>query len=225
VLPSIAEVFPHDDPVARFVVAMGIAANDVDRVVKSAHVAAKNDEPWFIGLVRLATGHTFEAMVALRRWREHSPEVADFLQQLPGGVRAHLKTATGMEQRVGGGAIEHLRHRTFHYPHPGPDARGTDDELAAFLRSETAQRNEATFMIDAETAISHFGFADVAAATLAFGAHDQERFREQVRLALSGAVAFVRFFRGLMDAYAQRTDSTWGPTGRLAGRQPDTDHD
>jgi mevalonate pyrophosphate decarboxylase len=69
-MSSIAEVFPHDDPVARFVVAMSMARNDVRHALTRAGEANDQDDPEFGYWVRMATGHFFEAAYALSHWRQ-----------------------------------------------------------------------------------------------------------------------------------------------------------
>ena len=50
---SIADVFPHDDITARFVVAMSIARNDIELALRDGIRAAERDAPDFTYRVRV----------------------------------------------------------------------------------------------------------------------------------------------------------------------------
>jgi len=62
----IPEVFPPDDPAARFVVAMSMANNDIDRALADLIRSVDEDRPDFTYRVRLLTGHLVEAIDAQR---------------------------------------------------------------------------------------------------------------------------------------------------------------
>jgi hypothetical protein len=70
----VAEVFPAKDPVARFMVTVSMARNDVRHALFEAGNANKASEPDFAYWVRLSTAHFFEAVTAIRSWRQ-LPEV------------------------------------------------------------------------------------------------------------------------------------------------------
>lgn len=60
----IRDVFPADDPEARFVVAMSMARNDVKYCVQQAVRAGANADPEFWYLVRVSYGHPIEGLEA-----------------------------------------------------------------------------------------------------------------------------------------------------------------
>jgi hypothetical protein len=129
---SIAEVFPHADSVARFVVAMSMARNDVRHALTRAGEANDKDDPEFGYWVRMATGHFFEAAYALSHWRQVD-EVKRFIDRLPQDGRDALRDASSAIQKMGPGVLEHSRDRTFHYPYPTSRYQ-TDEELEDALK-------------------------------------------------------------------------------------------
>src|SRR5262245_32606121 len=116
-MATISEAFPPDDPVARFVVSMAMAANDIEHALRAAGAANEADEPEFGYWVRLSIGHLFEAQLALNHWRAYD-EVKNLLRKLPETATEDLKRVAGLAQRVGAELLEHNRHLTFHYPYP-----------------------------------------------------------------------------------------------------------
>lgn len=104
----IRDVFPADDPEARFVVAMSMARNDVKYCVQQAVRAGANDDPEFWYLVRVSYGHPIEGLEALGRWRQHNSDVQAFLRRLPqdigsrcGRIRPHGADTTPRRLRPG----------------------------------------------------------------------------------------------------------------------------
>jgi len=75
----IPSVFPPDRSDARFVVAMAMARNDIDRALRdlidSGAVAGQD----FSYRLRLVTGHLVEAIDALGSYRQNFPEVRALL--------------------------------------------------------------------------------------------------------------------------------------------------
>ena len=65
----VPEVFPPDDPVARFVVSMTMAAR-FDRAMRDVLRAGDNDDPDFSYRVRLSVRHLVEALDSLRSYSE-----------------------------------------------------------------------------------------------------------------------------------------------------------
>ena len=61
----IPDVFQPTSVQARFVVAMAIAKNDIERALRDILRAGENDDPDFTYRIRLATGHLVEALDAL----------------------------------------------------------------------------------------------------------------------------------------------------------------
>ncbi|MET0510839.1 MAG: hypothetical protein ABW135_04060 [Thermoleophilaceae bacterium] len=194
-MPTFAEVFPSNDPVARFVVAMSIARNDIRHALKQAGAANDLDSPDFTYWIRVASGHFFEAEGALREWRKVD-EVRRFIEKLPSDGKDALGKVCSAVQKMGPGALEHVRERTFHYPSPVSRYR-LDEELAEALR---ALSDEEVGLVEADGFV-RWCFADDVALVLAYDKHDPARLREQSEIARDGAVGFVNFAQGAMEAY------------------------
>jgi hypothetical protein len=217
-MSTIADVFPHDDAEARFVVAMSMARNDLRHAMQQAGEANTADAPEFYYWVRLAMGHLFEGIDALNRWRQHTPEVRAFLKRLPAAARRDLAAASGTLQTVGGGAVEQTRHRTFHYPRPNPKYDpDSDTELFEVLKSLGGE--PATVAARAgDPRDLRLSFADLAALMLAMSRHagdeDQPELRRQVKATLDGAGAFVRFAEAALGLFLDQR----GERGELEAR-------
>jgi hypothetical protein len=136
---SITEAFPPDDAVACFVVTMAWVRTDVRYAIEQVGRANCAGALEFAFWIRFANGFVYEAIHALKAWRQHSPPVATFLRDLPSEAQEHLRQVAGVEQRIGNNALEHLRNRVFHYPHPDPGRMNASvEELPQSARFETA---------------------------------------------------------------------------------------
>jgi hypothetical protein len=166
-LTSIAEAFPPDDPVARFVIAMAMAANDIEDALRAAGAANEASEPEFGYWVRLSIGHLFEAQLALNHWRSYD-EVKKLLHKLPESAKANLKRVAGLAQKVGSDLLEHNRHLTFHYPYPDrgkePDY---DQQLTEVMRELGDQDVDLFVRYEKDGANIRWRFADKVALHLA----------------------------------------------------------
>jgi hypothetical protein len=208
-MSSIAEVFPHDDPVARFVVAMSMARNDVRHALTQAGRANEEGDPEFTYWVRIATGHYFEAAYALDHWRQ-LPEVRSLIDQLPQDGRDALRQATSAIQKIGNDALEYSRNRTFHYPYP-TSRYPSDQEFTDTLQA--LGKEEATLVVESDRyGWFRLQFADRVAEGLAVRKYDPAKIREQFTLARDGAVGFVNF--------ATRAWETYGRTRGLELGEP-----
>lgn len=195
----IGDVFPADDPEARFIVAMSMARNDVKLAVQRAAQANADDAPEFGYFVRLSYGHLAEGLEALQRWRQHCPEVRRFLKTLPqdatrqrAEAEACLKTA--MKRRV-----DRVRHRTFHYPSPNPRKQPDfDSELREVLAALADE--QALIVAAAENPGNlRLHFADRVALLLALG--EDEPTQTELETILQGSVSFARFIGGALATY------------------------
>lgn len=199
----IADVFPHDNAEARFVVAMSIARNDIKHVMKRAGQANTDDDPAFGYLVRLAYGHLVEGVAALQRWRQHSSEVQRFLKTLPKTVTRDRAQAEACLKKVPNGALQHARHRTFHYPSPNPDRQPDfDSELQQVLKALGGK--PATMMVaNKDPSDIRLYFADDVALHLALGCHDADEAKARVETdaVIDGCGAFARFVDAALAAY------------------------
>ena len=69
----IPEVFSPEDPLARFVVAMSMANNDINRAFRDLLRSADEDTPDFAYRVRVLIGYLVEAIDALNFYTEKVP--------------------------------------------------------------------------------------------------------------------------------------------------------
>lgn len=208
---KVPECFPPDDRLALFVVSMTMAANDVQYAVNHAvranprdqEVGSSSAQERFGFWVRLGYGFLFEGVDALEAWEQEEP-VQRILSQLPLGGAEALKKVRGARQQIGPKALEHVRHNTFHYPHP--DQGKTPDssvELAGVLRSLTDQVADIDLSDEAEHT---FRFADQVVLGMAFRErHDptDQRFVEQSERVVVAAVAFVELVKYIYLVYCQ----------------------
>jgi hypothetical protein len=207
-MATLGETFPHDDELARFVVAMGMARNDIEYTALTAGHANTDDAPEFYYLVLVSMGLLFEATHALKQWRQESSTVRAFLGRLPEKAKKDLATATGLAQRVGPGVLKHARNRTFHYPHPMIEhGVNLDAELADVLKTN-AREDAAIIVRAAEPRRLHFEFSGKVALGLALNKHstEDEKLRKQTIATLNGTGAFVRLVDALVSAYFEARD-------------------
>lgn len=212
-MATIGEVFPHEDCIARFVVAMGMAANDVKYCnLKAAKANDDDDDPAFHYLTRLAFAHTFEALYALQAWRNSDAGVRKFLDRLPEEAKAKLKQATDAAREIGG-ELEHARNRTFHYPYPSakfnPDA---DQELVEILEALSDEEAVLGFTIsdEGEPTDVHLDFAEKAALLAALHKYDASNLKEQIVLVRDASLAFHGFASHLVAFYLDDRGISFG---------------
>ncbi len=218
------DVFPPDDPLARFVLAMGAAANDVDGADEDARRA--NDPPGtndpdhthrtrFTYRVRLQLGHFFEAIAALKAWRRDEVEVRRLLAALSPRGKARLKLVCGVEQRVGPAVLRSVRNNSFHYPKPGTDyIPDPVEELADAIRKNPD--TEAGFDVlvptngppgqDPPRTRRRYRFADQMMLSIAFGGYepDEKKARKQMDLVHQAAEEFAELVDEIFDLYCKR---------------------
>lgn len=205
-MASISEAFPPDDPVARFVVSMAMAANDIEHALRAAGAANQADEPEFGYWVRLSIGHLFEAQLALNHWRSYD-EVKKLLNKLPEKAKADLKTVAGLAQKVGAELLEHNRHLTFHYPYPDRGKEPDYDQQLAEVMRELGEADVDLFVrYEKDGANIRWRFADKVALQLAMRKYDladQEKQNWEATETRDASCAFVRFFKALLGTYAE----------------------
>ena len=199
--PRFRTVFPAGDALAPFVVAVAIAGNDIEHALRQAVRANEDDRPEFTYWVRVANGFTFEGVRALQAWRRDS-EVKRFLDRLPVKGRKQLKKVSGVEQKMGPGALEEMRNQTFHYPRPEPNYNpDSADRLREILKAEAEAEVEMDQLADGSI---RFTFADSMALGLAIGKHyppDDPRFIPQANEAMEGSIAFANLAKDIVFAY------------------------
>jgi len=209
--PIVPDCFPPDDRVALFVVSMAMAGNDVEyalRQVVLANPEGASDEDRarnrFSQKVRLTYGFLFEGIDALKAWAKDEPDVVKLLRALPPDGAALLKQVRGLEQQIGPDAIAHVRHHTFHYPHPDP-AKNPDS--TAELAEVIATADDVIARVDARSDGEHtFPFADQIAVGLSLSRHDD--IEVQGAKVPTGAVAFVHLVRHIHLRYCNERGIT-----------------
>jgi hypothetical protein len=207
----IPDVFPPEDPLARFVVAMSMANNDISRAFRDLLRSDDEGTPDFSYRVRVLIGYLVEAIDALSFYSAELPEVPKLLRGLPADARQHLKVVRGTLQRAGPKALAEVRDNTFHYPSPNPAYTPTSDEK---LRDALAALGHIGVKMhyDDRTKAMTFNFADEAAFNLAMGEPTigNEEALRRAEIARDGGLAFVQWATVLVRTYMTRTDAYFG---------------
>lgn len=218
---SVPDVFAPDDRVALFCLSMAMAANDVEYAIRQAILAnpdgASDEERErlrFSQKVRLTYGFLFEGIDALKAWRQQEPAVAKLLRELPKDGTKLLKKVCGLEQEVGRKTIAHVRHNTFHYPHPEPSkAERAEAQVKELGEVIVGLEDRAATVAMSEEAQHTFPFADQVALRMALLRHDEDA-QAPVR---DGAVAFVNLVRHIHKRFCEQR----GISFELVGEGPD----
>jgi hypothetical protein len=219
---SVPDVFAPDDRVALFCVSMAMAANDIEYALRQAVLAnpdgASDEERErlrFSQKVRLTYGFLFEGIDALKAWRQQEAVVVTLLRELPQDGAKLLTKVCGLEQQIGTATIAHVRHNTFHYPHPEPSKAGRAAVQLAELGEVIASLDERTATVAMSEEAQHtFPFADQVALRMALLRHDDE---DAQALVADGAVAFVNLVRHIHKRFCEQRDISF----ELVGEGPD----
>jgi hypothetical protein len=207
----IPDVFPPEDPLARFVVAMSMANNDIGRAFRDLLRSAGEGTPDFAYRVRVIIGYLVEAIDALNFYSAKLPEVQKLLKRLPTDAQQQLKIVRGTLQKAGSKALAATRDNTFHYPSPNPAHKPTSDEK---LRDALAAlRHIGVHMhYDGDTKAMTFNFADEAAFNLAMGepTTSNEEALQRAEIARDGGLAFVQWATVLVRTYMASTGANFG---------------
>jgi hypothetical protein len=213
-MSSLAEIFPPDDPLARFMLAICMARNDVRYAVFQAGAAIRQNSQELLNYwVRISNGHYFEAMLALDSWRKKEPEVRRFIKRLPDDARDALAVATRNVQTLGFRTLADSRNRTFHYPSPG-GRYPSDGELKAAMH---AFGREVTMVVEGD-GYFRLQFADQIALALALHKHDPARIEEQLQLARDGKIAFINFATRAWEQYREKRHLSLGEPRSADGK-------
>lgn len=205
----IPEVFPPDEPAARFVVSMSMATNDIDRACRDLMRSADADGQDFSYRVRLVVGHLVEAINALNSYSREFQEVRELLKRVPAKGQRDLSAVRGTLQRAGSRALESVRDNTFHYPSPARNYSPTSDErLKVALADLTGRGTE--MHVDGDTSAVTLTFADDAAFNLAMGTVDNDEAYRRSEVARDGALAFLRWTAALMETYMNAEGRSFG---------------
>jgi hypothetical protein len=124
---KVGDLFPADDPVARWITPCAMALNDLLYVHRHLYPLLTNDGPSSetMYLSRLAAAHLFEIATFLRESDSRVPEVRSFVAKLDDDARQAYEALTAI--RPGGdepfaGQLKHARNHVFHYAELLPSA-------------------------------------------------------------------------------------------------------
>jgi hypothetical protein len=216
----IPDVFPPDEPTARFVVSMSMASNDIDRALLDLIRSVDENRQDFTYRVRLLTGHLVEAIAGLGAYSQEFPDVLALLKRMSADAQKDLKKIRGTRQRAGAKTFEAVRDNTFHYPSPDKNYSPTSDEQLRDVLAGLGNRGT-EFHYDGDTNEITLTFADDAALSLAMGGGavtDAEAVR-RAKIARDGALAFHRWAKELIRTYADVSGHTFGEP-RITEKKP-----
>jgi hypothetical protein len=205
-----AEVYPPDEALARWILVLQLARNDLELAgydIEEAAEAAEagRDSGNLLRRSRIAAGHLYEAAVMLRRSHQEVAEVRDFARTLPEELRAEyqpLRDASFLS-----GVLEPDRNLTFHYPGIVEDQRGYD-ELKEAMEKLAGEPVELLVEGDESGKPRRFrhAFPDLVAAEFAVGAFGTtEREWEEAAGRIKDALSrFVRIVDRITEQYWRR---------------------
>lgn len=191
---EIGDLFPANDPLARWLTPCAMALNDLLYVNRRLVPLLQNDGPNFEStyLSRLAAGHLYEISKFIQRSEGRVPEIRSFVAALDKDARDAYKVVKAAGPR---GAmpfseqLAHARNHVFHYAELVPNA----DDYETLKRAMTAHAGEPGEIRDGGTLLNDFRalFADEVATELAFPG-DMD-FREFVTTLSTTISAYLTF--------------------------------
>lgn len=209
---SIAELFPADKIEARFVLAMSMARDDLDRALRDGVKAATTDAQDFTYRVRLVTSHLVEALDSLNEYSQDA-DVRKLVNRVPKEHKKHLARARSVLQKVGDKTLDTVRNNTFHYPSPMTNYNPTSDaQLRDVLIDVGASKAYMHLDHRGEHPIITLTFAQEVALALAITKHslDDATARVQYETTSDGAVAFTKWAEALLLTYFAATGAVIG---------------
>ncbi|WP_027005044.1 hypothetical protein [Conexibacter woesei] len=221
---SIADLFPADRIEARFVLAMSMARDDLDRALRDGIKAAALDDQDFTYRVRLVTSHLVEALDSLNAYSQDG-DVKKLISRVPKEHRKHLARARSVAQKVGDKALDTVRNNTFHYPSPKTNYNPTSDAQLRDVLIDIGP-SKAYMHLDhrGEHPVVTLTFAQEVALALAIAGHsaDTEAARTQYETTSDGAVAFTKWAEALLLAYFTATGAEIGQPRILEDKNAET---
>ena len=187
-------------------VSMAAARNAIESALVRAVRANEENDPEFYAHVQMLVGWLVEAEKALRAYREEFEDVRKFLRRLSPDGQEKLKLAMNVAQQVGGGALDHSRDRTFHFPHPDKRRNPNFDQELETVLDGLADEEATLIGIKGKPARLRLGFADKVMLAWTMGKHDladPKELARQVKRTQEGAVAFVNVVDLLTQEYLQ----------------------
>jgi hypothetical protein len=201
-----SEVFPVEDPVARWLVTLSMGFNDVIRTNSKAEEAI-DDAAELLSSFRLASLHLWEIAKFITDTHSNVDEVRAFVDDLPKEAQENLAAIKGL---VDTGAAEigkqlvQIRDLLAHYPEMKPEATKLRDPVSKAMKKLTEDEAEAEIALGASRKVRDLSlsYADdvVAAATLNLIPTEEEQ-----RAILGGLAKQV----GEVSAFVQRAVDAW----------------
>jgi len=222
---SIADVFPHDDITARFVVAMSIARNDIELALRDGIRAAERDAPDFTYRVRLGTSHLVEGLDSLNAYSKDSHAVRSLMAGVLAVGQNNLKIARGTLQKVGSKVLQHVRDNTFHVPSPQTRYDPTSDDQLRDVLAGMSDRRATVHLDGGPPQVVTLTFARDVALALALAKHsaNDDDARRQFAITSEGAVAFAKWVDALLVAFFKSRGTTFGRPELLGPSMPEAD--
>jgi hypothetical protein len=220
---SIQELFPAEKIEARFVLAMSMARNDLDRSVRDGLIAAEQDAQDFTYRVRLVTSHLVEALDSLNAYCQNA-EVKKLVNRVPKEYKKHLAKARSVVQKVGDKALDTVRNNTFHYPSPKTSySPSSDEQLRDVLKEMGAGKAYMHLDHRGERPVVTLTFAQEAALALSIAKHsaDDDTARAQYTTTSEGAIAFTKWAEALLLTYFDATGAEVGRPEIIDVKKPE----
>lgn len=205
----IPEVFPPHEATARFVVAMAMARNDIERALRDVEDAITEGRPDFSYRARLSIGHLVEALEALNAYSQTYDDVRALISRVPVPAQEHLRIARGSLQKAGQDVLRRARDSTFHYPSPRSNYSPTSDSRLADALAGMQERG-VEIHLDGDTMRFTLTFADDIALALALGSTVPTELQQSAQTAAEGAAHFVVWVSALVKAYQEANGLTIG---------------
>jgi hypothetical protein len=204
-------IFPAERVDARFVLAMGMANNDIQTALWDVIKADRDEAPDWSYRIRVLTGHLVEALDSLNAYSSRHAEVGELIDRVPEPYTLSLKVVRGTLQKAGSKALQHMRDSTFHYPSPKSNYSPTSDErLEETMRLMADHPTHLT--IDGDTQMVTLTFASEVALALAISEHkpDPKDHAKQFKAARDGALAFRVWSQSLTMTYLESVGASLG---------------
>jgi hypothetical protein len=211
-------IFPAHLVEARFVVAMAMAANDIQTSFADVLKADSEGSPDWTYRIRIVNGHLLEALDSFDAYSTSYAEVRALIARIDHAYRKNLKIMRRTRQLAGSKALQHMRNSTFHYPSPSTSYTPTSDQRLEEAMLKMAARGTALHVNGTTKAVT-LTFASEIALELSALEHkpDQEGHRKQLEAARDGALAFRAWVQALTMAYMNWMGATFG-TPEIIGR-------
>lgn len=210
----IGDLFPSNDPVARWMTPCAMALNDLFYVHRHLYPLLTNDGPSSetMYLSRIAAAHLFEIATFLSESDSRVPEVRAFVAKLDDDAREAYEALTAI--RPGGdepfaGQLKHARNHVFHYAKLLPSAV----EYENLKKAMDAHADTISEIRDESPPIEGFRslFADEIAAELSLPDDDVD-FQEYVPALATAISQYLTFAKAALNQYIRDAPpDRWNP--------------